>query len=385
MDTVKEIQKLDAFIQGENFKGYDPYDVLNSWLPYKLFGKYGQSVAIQCGKWNPVNLRPLLGVKKDYNPKGLGLLLQAYCKLYLATIESKYLETATMLFNKIIELRSPDRKNYCWGYNFVWANPGHVLPKFYPSVVVSSFVGQGIFEYYSITKDKDAEEIINSIGKYILEELPVSETTEGICFSYTDYQKDCCYNASMLGAEMLARIYSLDHDVVIKDKIRQAINYVISHQNSNTGVWNYSINEKTGEERHQIDFHQGFILCSLYNTTKYCGILDDSKIDKALRIGLNFYKHNQFMPNGQSYWRVPKKYPVEIHNQAQGIITFSLLKDYSDEYLPFANTICQWTIDNMQSQKGYFYYRKFRTYTNKIPYMRWSQAWMMLALSYLVC
>jgi len=35
----------------------------------------------------------------------------------------------------------------------------------------------------------------------------------------------------------------------------------------------------------------------------------------------------------------------------------------------------------MWSKKGYFYYQKHRFYTNKISYMRWSQAWMLLAIS----
>jgi hypothetical protein len=72
---------------------------------------------------------------------------------------------------------------------------------------------------------------------------------------------------------------------------------------------------------------------------------------------------------------------VDIHNQAQGIITFAQLKDYHPEYLDFAHIIARWTIENMQDRSGYFYYRKYPLFTNKIPYIRWSQGWMMVALS----
>ena len=37
----------------------------------------------------------------------------------------------------------------------------------------------------------------------------------------------------------------------------------------------------------------------------------------------------------------------------------------------------------MQSPQGYFYYQKRRCYTNRISYMRWSQAWMFYAISLL--
>ncbi len=73
--------------------------------------------------------------------------------------------------------------------------------------------------------------------------------------------------------------------------------------------------------------------------------------------------------------------PLFVHNQSQGIITFSLLKDYDPSFLPFAQTIADWTIKHMQSPKGYFYYRLTPLFKNKIPYMRWGQGWMMLALA----
>ena len=78
---------------------------------------------------------------------------------------------------------------------------------------------------------------------------------------------------------------------------------------------------------------------------------------------------------------MPKKYPIDIHNQAQGIITFSKLSEFDDKYGNFAETILKWTINNMQDKKGYYYYRKYKHFTNKISYMRWGQAWMLLAFA----
>jgi len=84
------------------------------------------------------------------------------------------------------------------------------------------------------------------------------------------------------------------------------------------------------------------------------------------------------------YGRYPLKWPVDIHNQSQGIITFSELKFFNTDYLNFANTIAKWTIENMQDKSGYFYFRKYPYFTNKISYMRWGQAWMFLALTELL-
>jgi hypothetical protein len=38
----------------------------------------------------------------------------------------------------------------------------------------------------------------------------------------------------------------------------------------------------------------------------------------------------------------------------------------------------------MQSPQGYFYYQKRKFLTNKIAYMRWSQAWIFYGLTYYI-
>jgi hypothetical protein len=113
---------------------------------------------------------------------------------------------------------------------------------------------------------------------------------------------------------------------------------------------------------------------------KYCDP-GNARYQSAIRKGLDFYFENQFEPGGKSYWRIPKKYPVEIHNQSQGILTF-IRSTEDPAYHDFANIIADFTIENMQDKRsGYFYYRLLPNYKITIPYMRWSEAWMMLALA----
>jgi hypothetical protein len=75
-------------------------------------------------------------------------------------------------------------------------------------------------------------------------------------------------------------------------------------------------------------------------------------------------------------------YPIDIHCSAQGIVTCLVLSVYDEKSLAMARDIARWAIDNMQSNKGYFYYQQTRWFTNKIAYIRWSQAWMFYALSF---
>ena len=373
------ILKVRTYIEAEKYKGYDPYDTLNSFIPFEKMGKWIPILALQLQKRNPVNIRPLLGIKKEINPKALGLLLKAYTLLSYIDKNSTGTEAAAdTIFNMLIESSSKGFHGYCWGYNFAWASKDKFLKPFMPNIVATSFAAKGIFEYYKKTKNPKAKEILISVTDFLLNDLPTTQSKRGFCISYTPIKKDACFNATLLGAEVLAIAYSLTQNELYKKRAMQIMDFVVSYQKK-SGVWNYGVDLSTRKEDEQIDFHQGYNLECIYMICKHLNI-SEKKYRKAVADGLEYYRKEQFFDNGQSLWRVPKVYPVEIHNQSQGIITFTLLKEFNKEYLSFADTIAEWTIKNMQHPSGYFYHRKNKYYDMKIPYMRWSQAWMFLAL-----
>jgi hypothetical protein len=52
--------------------------------------------------------------------------------------------------------------------------------------------------------------------------------------------------------------------------------------------------------------------------------------------------------------------------------------------LRMAQNVATWTINNLRDSRGFFYYQRRRFYTVRKPYMRWTQAWMLYALSRLL-
>jgi len=344
MNMTAAIQLLLAYVEKENFKGYDPYDTLNGWVPFHWLGKWGPAVATQIQKRNPVNIRPLLGIKKDYNPKGMGLFLKAYCNLYRKTRERIYLDKAEWIFKWLMAHYSKGFSGMAWGYNFPWASSSEYKEAFLPSVVVTAHVVDGIFDYYELTKDENARQALISAAEYVSGDIPVTELDTGISFAYTHQSKGACYNASLHAAEILLKA-NLVQGINPDQRIEQAARFVLSKQKED-GSWYYSLDPEKNTERRQIDFHQGFVLVSLHNIRKHGGFLQEDLAEAVAR-GLKFYKRKQFYPNGRSLWRLPKKWPVDIHNQTQGIITFAKLKDYHPEYLDFARTIARWTIENI--------------------------------------
>jgi len=373
---------LTKYIETENFKGYDPYDTLNSWVHFEGLGKWGPVLATQFQKRNPINIRPLLGIKKEINPKAFGLFLHAYSVLYKKTKNEEYKTKADYFFNWLKNNYSLGYSGYCWGYNFPWAGPGKYADKFTPSSVVTGFICKGIYEYYNIDGSHEAKDILISAADFILNDIPCIEDENGICFSYTPLKEDLCFNSSLFAAEILARAYTFNENEDYKSKAINSVNWVIHHQKSD-GRWNYSADIDTGIERQQVDFHQGYVLESIYEIKNLLEI-ENQAWDNSITKGLGFYRNVQFLDHGVSFWRYPKRWPVEIHNQAQGIITMTKLHHYCPDLVGFPEKIAAWSIDNMQAKDGHFYYQKFPTHTHKISYMRWSNAWMFLALSMII-
>lgn len=376
------LENLKRYVEGEQFKGYDPYDTLNSVMDFLHVGKWVPILAIQFQKRNPINIRPLLGIKNAHNAKAMGLFLQAYSTLFELSPGESVKSTMDFLFKWLCQNYSKGYRGYAWGYDFDWASPAKFVKAFTPSIVVTGFVARGVFKYYEVTGDRKALEVLRSACDFILNDLARWTTEDGMCFSYTPVAQDCCYNASMLGAELLARVYSITGEEELRSLATQALDFVVARQHED-GHWNYSLDPDTGKERRQIDFHQGFVLDSLLAFLECMPTLA-SQYQTALQKGAEFYRRQQFCDDGRAKRRIPQEWPADIHNQAQGIITFSKLRELDPGYLDFARTIALWTIKNLQDPTGYFYYQKHRFYTNKIPYMRWAQAWMMVALTTLL-
>jgi hypothetical protein len=106
----------------------------------------------------------------------------------------------------------------------------------------------------------------------------------------------------------------------------------------------------------------------------------DFNYKENIEKGLKYYLKNFFTEGGMSKYYNNSIYPIDIHAPAQLVITLSRLNRL-DENRALADSVLTWTIKNMQSKHGYFFYQRKRLSLSRIPYIRWSQAWMFFALS----
>jgi hypothetical protein len=369
------VTKLLDYCRQNNWSGYDPFDGLNSRmfsaLPV-LQNTVARLIFIQTMKRSPVNFRPLFLVPKGQNPKGLAVFLSALCLLSEKGLVQDD-DTILQLLKRLIDFRSPGSPYYCWGYNFDWQSRKFFLPKFVPNIICTTFAGNALLDAYSKFPDAQYLDMAISAGNFILEGLNVTKDDNGICFSYTPLDHGQVHNANFLGAAYLARLYSITGEEKFLGPARNAVRYSLNAQHED-GSWPY------GEDKTQqwIDnFHTGYNLVALKKYSEYTG---DTGVMESIKRGLIFYRQNFFTDEGIPKYYHNQLYPIDIHAIAYSIITLVEFKEFDTGNMELARKIFDWSLKNMQSKEGYFFYQKKRFYKNKIPYMRWSQAWMLLAM-----
>lgn len=382
LQLIENIQKLEGYISRQEYKGYSLYDSHNSVIPFEKFGHTISFLTNQVVKRSPINLRRVLGVKKGINPKGMGLMLHSYSLLRdCHDIKIEGLDKkANDIFEWLYNNTSTGYSGACWGYNYDWPrSDGSMFHAYTPSVVVTAFIARGLMAHYKVSKDHRVKELINSAVQFVKNDVHCSIfEDESRCYSYTPVQRDLVINANLLAAEILA------YDDFLSDKkehlpiVLEVLKYTLKTQNED-GSWYYSHSPKTGKPKKQIDFHQGYVIDSidiLINLYQ----LDDPKYQVSIKKGISYYQEKQFHPDGYAYWRIPKVWPIDIHNQSQGIISLARFNKLDEQALAQADKVASWTIKHMKSPKGYFYYQKYSWFTNKTNYFRWNQCWMLLAM-----
>uniref|UniRef100_UPI003FEF07A1 delta-aminolevulinic acid dehydratase n=1 Tax=Alloprevotella sp. TaxID=1872471 RepID=UPI003FEF07A1 len=388
--------RLKSYCETEDYKGWDPYDglkskVANALLPLKHSAILRLCI-IQGFKRCPVNLRRIAMVPKEHNAKGIGLFLQGYCNLYKMIkkkgVAFKELGTTDEVLRKIryladllLQMRSdkmfPDEfHGACWGYNFDWqARRLFLFPAHTPTVVATNFCATALMEAYEVTHDKRYLEVALSAARFIIEDLHRSEYKDGFLFSYSKLPgNDTVFNASILGSRLLSYCYKYTGNETYKQLARKSIVACCAGQEED-GSWRYGM---LPVQKWRDSFHTGYNLDGLIAYQENTG---DNSFDENIAKGFDYYINHFFLDDGTPKYYDNQTYPIDIHCPGQLFVTLSRLHKFG-AFRQTAAKVLQWTIDNMQDPNGYFYYQLKPGMSSKIPYMRWSNAFMFSALSF---
>lgn len=380
------IEELEEWVRDNGLLGYDRFDIKDNVL-FKRFqsNRYLRKISSGIAELFPKLTRVLLRVKHTENPKAHALMALGYLRLYQIEKQSAHLEKVDHHLSWLRAKRVTQTEGWSWGYPFAYSGKGVNVPANTPVSVVTAIVGNAYILAYEVTRDERYLPPIFEIAKFFTEVLPVfTIKSGGKCFAYAlqgDPRK--VHNANLLVAEFLYNVSRLAGEDKYREFALPALEFSLKHQNED-GSWFYGYWEE--EENVEIpllqiidNHHTGFVLRSLYGI--YC-ITPVDEIKSALLKGFQFYVKNLFNDIGQPYFAVGKRYPVDIHACAEGILCPSLLYEVIPSAHVLAVFVLRWSWFYMRNRKtGDLYYRKYRFFTSKITFPRWGVAWMFRALA----
>lgn len=369
--------RLTEWLEANDYQGYDTFDGLNARVlrPLTFDNRFLLMVLQQGVRRFPINMRPMLGIKKSHSSKAMGFLARGFMRLYDATGNTEWRDKAKYALRWLVENQSPGYGGACWGNHFDYQSRTFYLPRGMPTVVWTSLIGHAFLDAYLHFKDKAFLNVAISSCEHILRDLDTFAEGNGVCISYIPAENKQVHNANTLGASLLARTYCHTRNDAYRSLAEKAILYTAQHQRAD-GSWYY------GEEQnlHWVDnFHTAYVLDCFKHYHESTG---DDRFLGPMMNGYRYWKKTFFLQDGTPRYYSFKTPPLDIQCSSQAIDTLVFFQDRDPESLTLAQKVAHWTITNMQDATGYFYYRRYSSWlVNKTPTLHWGQSTMLCALA----
>lgn len=371
------IERLTAWLERNDYRAYDTFDGLNAKFlrPLTFEKKFLRQVLQQSVRRLPINLRPILGIKKERSTKGMGFLIRGFIRMHQLTGDEHWADKAKMSLQWLIEHQATGYTGAAWGNHFDYQSRSNYLPKGVPTIVWTSLVGHAFVDAFEHFQDERYLQTAVSACEHIYHDLQTFPDGEELCITYIPGKVERVHNASCLGAGLLARVASYTRNDAYRERARKAIGYTAKYQKPN-GSWFYG--EK--DNLHWIDnFHTAYVLDSFRH---YAESTDDRQFDPVMMRGYTFWKNTFFLEDGTPRYYDKKTLPIDIQCSSQAIDTLVFFHALDADSLKLAGKVADWTIDHMQDSSGYFYYRRYNSWlVNKTPTQHWGEATMLCAMA----
>lgn len=395
-DAADVLERVLDTARRDDFEGSSKHDALNApWLE-KLAGtsRPRRLVATQLVMRSPIDVRNVVGVRKARNAKGLSLFSRALLSRYRVTGDERYAKEARELLDWLIGHPSyavaaagpgSTFPGLGWGYPYPWQDVGFFAPRNFPNRVVTSFVGQALLDAYETLGEERYLDATSDVVRFLLDApKTLFEDDRHRCVSYVPDEAVTwiVMDVSVLVGALAARLGALRGESALIAEGSRLVRYVVSKQ-TDEGAWFYAEPPSASHITHD-HYHTGFILDAILVYGQAAG---SDEFAESYTRGLDFYRRRLFEPDGEARFMSDKRYPVDIHGCAQGVITFALQQKVQGEGAEMSRRVLDWTVEHMWDPKSdWFYYQQRRApggvlYRTKIRELRWCQGWMSWALA----
>jgi hypothetical protein len=358
------VAAIRAWGEARDWRGYDPYDALNSPLAPLLTLRtgIGRRLFTQAVKLAPVNVRPALGIRPGWNAKAASLVASAYARLAAAREDDAAGRASLRLLEQLVS-DSTAATGLGWGYHFDVQTRFFGYRRGTPNAIATSFAAHALL---------DAHELVDGSGRWLdaaaqacdfLRETLLVEAGGRTYFQYLPGEGELVHNANVLACSVLARTAAPLGRPDLEETAREALSSTLSAQSAD-GSWPYS------ETHGWIDnFHTGYVLEGL----AVCDRLDPT-IRSRLEIGLDFWERELFLADGTPKYYAGRVFPVDAHNYAQAIETWLSVAPWRPGALPRAERCAAALVERMLTRDGHIAFQRRRLWTSTVPFVRWTTA-----------
>lgn len=380
VNSTTALNQSLAWLERNGWAGYDPFDVRGTPLFLRLNRNRYTSAAFKAlSFFFPLMMRRLLRVRKAINPKAIALIAHTYLDLHALGGQQHHLEQAQRALAWLEEHPSPGYSGPCWGYPFDW-DSRDFIPAGTPSSVVTSIAVEAFLRAYQLLDQNHYLEVARRCAEFFVHDLHRDViSADELCFSYTPSDHRHVHNANLFSCATLAHVGQLIGTQEWDEWIRRGTTYTLNAQRDD-GAWYYW--GPPDRMLYMVDhFHTGYVLRCLDVIERTTSILE---LTEAIERGYRFYVEHLFTPDGLPKNTERDVYPIDIHSCTEAIICLVALRHRFPQGLERARRVARWTVEHMLAPDGHFYYRRYPYLTIRIPFVRWSQAWMLRALSSLL-
>ena len=348
-DVDEAVARIRVWGEARDWRGYDPYDGLNSPLARIVPTRTGRRLLTQAVKVSPVNLRPLLRIEPDWNPKAVALVASGYARLGEREQAARWLDWL------VANSSAGDRDaELAWGYHFPVETRFFAYPRHAPNTIATSFAAQALLDGLELLAEERWNGAVCAVARW-LERTMLADGSSGPFFRYVPGKDEVIHNANALACAVLARAARLLRDERLLEPARAALPTTLRAQRED-GSWPYA----EGAEAWADNFHTGYVLESL---------VPFAEAREPLERGLGYWQSAFFLCDGTPKYFPDRLYPIDAHCYTQAVETW-LAVGRRDRVERSARVL----IEHMLDPLGYVHFQRRRFWTSRVPLVRWTTA-----------
>ena len=365
----ERIRALVELIESRDYRGRDPFDLPNSpalgWVPKRwhlgqlAVSKFGSRVA-------PDWLRRGLGVPPIEDPK-------TYVCCYFAYRFLGRDERAAEMLRRLAALADRSGAGAHWGYGFTWATrEGAVNPRGASTMVPGAFAMLALLhEEAREGSGAHLDLLADAAGYYATAHL--RDGRDGPFIGYFAHSRANTHNANLLGGAALSLAGArLGREDLVDVAARTSATSVASvgadgripYTDLPSGDWTDA-------------FHHLYVLGCVRAIARTNPRVDAARYEEAAARLEAFFRREFFLHDGRLCYRPGERYPIDPHNHA-AVALGALLLDGPGAARAILEDADAAAWD---PSKRRYVHRVHRRRRDARLFLRWTQAWMLLALA----